>query len=128
MFWILFGVLFVLFVRNNFNVQGVAKDIRKIAKVARKIARDLAHTVRQAVKDGKKEAAEARKAAPEQAAPVAEIREAPAAQPELQQQENELLKDLELHARTAAMMVNVPTLAFPEDDPKYDSSKKYMYA
>ena len=59
---------------------------------------------------------------------MAEIREAPAAQPELQQQENELLKDLELHARTAAMMVNVPTLAFPEDDPKYDSSKKYMYA
>ena len=30
--------------------------------------------------------------------------------------------------RTAAMLANVPTLAFPEDDPKYDSSRKYRYA
>ena len=88
------------------------------------------------MKDGKKEAAEERKAVPAQDIPAAKapevsaakLPEAPAAQPKLQQEEDELLKDLELHARTAAMMVNVPTIAFPENDPKYDSSRKYMYA
>ena len=28
----------------------------------------------------------------------------------------------------AAMLANVPVLNFPEDDPKYDSSRKYNYA
>lgn len=42
--------------------------------------------------------------------------------------ENELTGEQEHQARTAAMMANVPTIAFPKDDPKYDSSKKYMYA
>ena len=44
-------------------------------------------------------------------------------------QENaELLKELELNTGTAAMLANVPAIEFPKDDPKYDSSRKYMYA
>ena len=57
MIWILLGTLFVLLVRNQFDVQGVAKDLRRIAKSVRKIARELARTVRQAVKEAKKETA-----------------------------------------------------------------------
>ena len=42
--------------------------------------------------------------------------------------EKELPEEPELHARTAAMMADVPVIAFPKDDPKYDSSKNYLYA
>ena len=125
MIWILLGVLFVLLVRNQFDTQAVAKDIRRIAKSARKIVRELARTVRQAVKEAKQETAEARKTGPEQAA--ASVQAAQPVQAETQQN-NELLKELEQKAGTAAMLANVPTIAFPEDDPKYDSSRKYMYA
>ena len=127
MFWILLGVLFVLCVRNNFDAQGVAKDVRAIAKSVRKIVRDLVRTVRHAAAEAKKENAEARKARAEEKSIADAV---PAAVPvqTVAQKENELLKELEQHARTAAMMVNVPTLAFPEDDPKYDSSRKYTYA
>lgn len=128
MIWILLGALFVLFVRNQFDVQGVAKDIRRIAKSVRKITRELARTVRQAVKEAKKETAETRKAAPEQAGTAAEAHETQPVQAETQQN-NELLKELEQKAGgTAAMLANVPTLAFPKDDPKYDSARKYRYA
>ena len=40
----------------------------------------------------------------------------------------DLVADLERKARTAAMMRDVPTIQFPEDDPKYNSSRKYGYA
>jgi len=127
MLWILMGVLLVLCVRNNFNAQGVAKDIRGIARTGRKIAKDLARTIRHAARDAKRET-DARAAAPAQETAVTAT---PALAEPVQAEapkENELLKDLEQHAWTAAMMVNVPTIAFPKDDPKYDSSKKYMYA
>ncbi|MBR0266338.1 MAG: hypothetical protein IJQ71_02770 [Clostridia bacterium] len=128
MFWILLGVLLVLCIRNNFNAQGVAKDLRGIARAVRKIIKDAARTIRHAARDAKRgtvptAAAEPARETAVTAAPVAAepVRtEAP--------KENELLKELEQHARTAAMMVDVPTIAFPKDDPKYDSSKKYMYA
>lgn len=127
MFLFVMGVLVVLLVRNNFNVQGVANDIRRIARSAAKIVRDLAGEIRRSVKDAKKETAKTRQAAPEQpvtveAAPVAEP-----VQPEVQQN-NELLKEMERNARTAVMLADVPTLDFPKDDPKYDSSRKYKYA
>ena len=128
MFLILLG-LFVLLLRNNFDVQGVAKDIRRIARFVRKAARELGRTVRDAVKDAKKETAEARtaKAVSEQRSTVSETPVAEPAQAETPQS-NELLKELEQNARAAAMLASVPTIAFPEDDPKYDSSRKYMYA
>ena len=131
MTWILLVALFVLLVRNQFEPQGVVKDIRRIAKSVRKIVRELARTIRQAVKEAKRETAEARKAVPEQAVPeqagTAAVCETQHVQPETQQN-NELLKELEQKAGTAAMLANVPTIAFPKDDPKYDSSRKYMYA
>ena len=71
---------------------------------------------------------ETRKAAPEQAETAAKAHETQPVQAE-KQQNNELLKELEQKAGgTAAMLANVPTLAFPKDDPKYDSTRKYRYA
>lgn len=35
--------------------------------------------------------------------------------------------NLELQAMKDAMMANVPTIHFPEDDPKYNSALKYGY-
>ena len=127
MFWILLGVLIVLFVRNNFNTQGVAKDIRRIAGSVRQIVMELVRAVRGMVKDAKKETAEARTESPEQ---VSETVEVPAAEPVRAevQQNSEMLQELEQNARTAAMLANVPTIDFPQDDQKYDSSRKYSYA
>ena len=107
MFWFLLGVLLVLLIHNHFNMQGVAKDLRGIAKTVRKLARGLARTIRNAMSDTKKEAVPA---------------EAPTAQDAV------LPDETEQYARTAAMLANVPTIAFPEDDPKYDSSRKCRYA
>ena len=83
MIWILLGALFVLLVRNQFDTQAVAKDIRRIARSVRKIVRELARTVRQAVKEAKRETAEARKTGPEQAA--ASVKAAQPVQAETQQ-------------------------------------------
>ena len=125
MLMLLLGVLFVLLVRNNFNTEGVKKDIRRIVKAVRQIARDLARTVRQAAREARKES---RKAVPEQHSTESELPVPEPARAEAQENNNELLKELKQTARTAAMLANVPTLNFPKDDPKYDSSRKYRYA
>ena len=126
MFWILLGALAVLFIRNNFNAQGVAKDIHAIVRAARRTARELGGAIRQGVKDGKREAAETHTAETKMRAE----KEIPVAEPvrTAEPTNSELLKEMEQNARTAAMLANVPTIAFPEDDPKYDSARKYMYA
>jgi len=36
-------------------------------------------------------------------------------------------ENVDRQARWAAMMANVPTIQFPEDDPKYNSTRKYGY-
>ena len=36
-------------------------------------------------------------------------------------------RNQELQAMKAAMMADVPTIHFPEDDPKYNSARKYGY-
>ena len=59
--WLLIGVLVVLLIRNNFDMQGVGRDIRKIAREIRRIAKELAGTIRQAVKEAKQETKDARK-------------------------------------------------------------------
>ena len=120
MFWILFGVLAFLFVRNRFDLQGVIRDVRKIGKAVRRTIRELARTIRHAVRDAKKETEEERKNRPVQAAIVPE---APAVQ-----EETVLPAEPEQTAMMAAMLANVPTISFPKDDPKYDSSRKYRYA
>ena len=128
MIWILLGVLLALCIRNNFNTQGVAKDLRGIARTVRKIVKDLARTIRRAARDAGKQSGVSRESAPAQEATMTA---APAAYEPVQAdelKEKELPEEPELHARTAAMMADVPVIAFPKDDPKYDSSKKYMYA
>ena len=40
----------------------------------------------------------------------------------------DLVDDLERDARTAAMVANVPTIQFPEEDDKYFSARKYESA
>ncbi len=59
--WLLIGVLVVLLIRNNFDMQGVGRDIRKIAREIKRIAKELAKTIRQAVKEAKQETKDARK-------------------------------------------------------------------
>ena len=131
MFWLLFGAFLYLLIKNQFDMQGVKKDARKIAKYLMNALRGAGKTIHSAVDEAKKQkaaaqavrqAAEAVQAAPAQPAP--EVR---AVSPETREN-NQLLKDLEQHSSIAAMLANVPVLNFPEDDPKYDSSRKYNYA
>ena len=131
MFWLLFGAFLYLLIKNQFDMQGVKKDARKIAKAIMKALQGAGKTIHNAVDEAKKQkaaaqavrqAAEAVQAAPAQPAP--EVR---AVSPETQEN-NQLLKDLEQHSSIASMLANVPVLNFPEDDPKYDSSRKYNYA
>ena len=127
MFWFLFGVMLVLLIRNQFDMQGVLRDIRRIAKAVRGILRDLSRTIRAFAKDAKrKKPREVRKAADLKPDAAEEgIRAAKAEQvraPEGTEWQQEQA------ARTAAMMMNVPTIDFPKEDPKYNSSRKYRYA
>ena len=140
MLWFLLGILLVLAVRNQFDLQGVKRDVQKIARGVRKVARELARTIRQAVKEARTETAESRKAGAEKPAKVIRMQPAPAAEKETAaapaqaaappdaQAEKKLLNEMELNARAAAMLASVPTISFPEDDPKYDSSRKYRLA
>ncbi len=129
MFWFLFGVMLVLLIRNQFDMQGVLRDIRRIAKAVRGILRDLGRAIRASAKDAKKmKPRETRKAA--DLKPDAAEEESRAAQPVQVPvpEDTEWQQEQEQTARTAAMMMNVPTIDFPKEDPKYDSSRKYRYA
>ena len=129
MFWILMGILAVLLIRNQFDLQGVKKDINKGAKAVRRIVRELVRNIRSAAKDAKKESGQDRKAVQEQITNVSKAREIPAAQPETERQEQtDQVKTQDPNALMAAMMASVPTLDFPTDDPKYNASQKYRYA
>ena len=111
MFWFLFGVLLFLLIRNNFDVQGVKKDARRSAR-----------GIRKGVQEGKQQAE-----AKENRELLKEMEQEGKQQAEAKEN-MELLKEMEQKAGTAAMLANVPTIDFPADDPKYDSSRKYMYA
>ena len=129
MFWILMGILAVLLIRNQFDLQGVKKDINKGAKAVRRIIRELVRNIRSAAKDAKKESGQDRKAVQEQITNVSKAREIPAAQPETERQEQtDQVKTQDPNALMAAMMASVPTLDFPKEDPKYNASQKYRYA
>ena len=126
MLWIMLGVLAVLFVRNHYDVQGVKKDLRGIARTVRKAVQELIQAISQGVNEAKKEKTARETAVKAEKIPV---QEAPAAAPVQVHAEteknNELLKELEQKAMSATMLANVPTIDFPADDPKYDSSRKY---
>ena len=125
MFWFLFGVMLMLLIHNQFDMQGVLRDIRRIAKAVRGILRDLSRTIRASAKDAKKmKPRETRKATDPK--PEAAEEGTQAVQPA--QEDMGWIKEQEQTARTAAMLVNVPTIDFPKEDPKYNSSRKYRYA
>ena len=132
MFWLLFGAFLYLLIKNQFDMQGVKKDARKIAKAIMKALQGAGKTIHGAVDEAKKQkaakAAAERIMAEQQAAQAAAAPAAPAEVSAETKENNALLKDLEEHSSIAAMLANVPTLNFPEDDPKYDSSRKYNYA
>lgn len=128
MLWIILGTLLVLCVRNHFDMQGVGKDVRGIAKLVRKIARELARAVRRAVKEAQSQPAVSRAAA-EGAEGAAQAESAAPAEVKAEiPQENVIPQEAEGDTGIAAMLANVPTIDFPKEDPKYDSSRKYMYA
>ena len=129
MFWLLFGAFLYLMIKNQFDFQGVKKDVRKIARAVKKALMNAGTKIQNAADEAQKQKAAKAAAAQilaeqqaEQAAP------APAEVSAETKENNALLKDLEEHSSIAAMLANVPTLNFPEDDPKYDSSRKYNYA
>ena len=130
MFWLLFGAFMYLMIKNQWDLQGVKKDVRKIARAVKKALMGAGKSIQAAAQEAQKQ--KAAKAAAElvRAEQPAE-KTAPAPVPEVSpetKENNALLKDLEEHTSIAAMLANVPTLSFPEDDPKYDSSRKYHYA
>ena len=131
MFWLLFGAFLYLLIKNQFDMQGVKKDARKIAKYLMKALQGAGKTIHNAMDEAKKQkaAAQAARQAAEavQAAPAQPAPEVRAVSPETREN-NQLLKDLEQHSSIASMLASVPVLNFPEDDPKYDSSRKYNYA
>ena len=132
MFWLLFGAFLYLLIKNQFDMQGVKKDARKIAKYLMKALQGAGKTIHNAMDEAKKQKAAAqavRQAAEavQQSAPAQPAPEVRAVSPETREN-NKLLKDLEQHSSIASMLANVPVLNFPEDDPKYDSSRKYNYA
>lgn len=128
---LLLGVILGLFAGNNPEMERVTENVRKGTK-------DINKAVRHAVRKAKKEIRHARRAynrnkdeeacnssVPESNASIIPVSTVPAREVA---ENREILKDLEQNARTAAMMANVPTIDFPEDDVKYHSARKYGYA
>ena len=127
MFWLLFGAFMYLMIKNQWDLQGVKKDVCKIARAVKKALMGAGKSIQAAAQEAQKQ--KAAKAAAElvraeQPAEQAAPTPVPEVSPETKEN-NALLKDLEEHTSIAAMLANVPTLNFPEDDPKYDSSRNY---
>ena len=123
MFWLLFGAFMYLMIKNQWDLQGVKKDVCKIAHAVKKALMGAGKSIQAAAQEAQKQ--KAAKAAAElvRAEQPAE-QAAPAPVPEVSpetKENNALLQDLEEHSTIAAMLANVPTLSFQEDAPKYDS-------
>lgn len=147
---LLFGALLGFLAHNDFDADRVektmkktAKDVKKAVRKAKKEIREARRTEREERRETIREEIAARKAEREERRRTIHdeiaVRKADrqharytesmkVADEDNVAKENEaLVNDLERNARFAAMMVNVPTIHFPEDDPKYNSSRKYGY-
>ncbi len=127
MFWLLFGVLLFLLIRNQFDMRRTAKDIRRIIRAVGRTVRDIIRTVQHAVKDAKKTTAVPGKTGSEAENAKTRMPAVSSEQAEVQERK-EVTGIPQQDAQLVAMLASVPTLDFPENDPKYDSSRKYMYA
>ena len=58
MFWLLFGAFLYLLIKNQFDMRGVKKDARKIAKAIMKALQGAGKTIHNAVDEAKKQKAE----------------------------------------------------------------------
>ena len=124
--WLFAGALLFLLIRNQFDLQRTGKDLRRILRAIGKAVRNAAVTIRKAAQEAGKKA-EARKAVSE---PAGSGNAVPAvcAESTKTKESTEPAEEPGQEAGIAAILANVPTLNFPEDDPKYDSSRKYTYA
>ena len=129
MFLLLLGVTIFLLVRNDFDLQRMGKDIRRILRAGRRIIRDISRSIRNKARENQKETAETRTAERGQDSTAQTAPAVRKERPETEAQDHgEMMKDPDHNTLMAAMLANVPTLNFPKDDPKYDSSRKYTYA
>ena len=150
---ILLGALLGYLANMDFDADRVAEDVREKAGKVERAAREAVHAAKREFRKAEfdrraeeiHEKAEARKAERKARmdALLAEVEARKAARKAHSEQVvhalptsgtneakviRELAEDLEKDARTAAMAADVPTIDFPEDDEKYDSSRKYGYA
>ena len=130
---ILLGAILGFFANRDSGTDRAAEEFRERTGRARETIRQTVKEVKQEIRNAKREIREARNAdrkAPEAAREarqddtVIAVRETSAEAAA----NDDLVQELERNARTAAMMSDVPVIHFPEDDPKYNSSKKYGYA
>lgn len=122
MFWLLLGALLVLLAHNRFDVQHTVRDVRKIIRA-------IVKAVRNAVQ-GNREAGKAAVVRKEESEPVRTGEDVPAVHAESAEtrESRQLVQEMEEKSDIASMLAQVPVLHFPEEDPKYDSSRKYNYA
>ena len=119
---ILFGALLGYFAGRDFDTGRVKEDIRRagdsVRGAVRSAKKEFADGFRsgQEERDARREELRAEKA---RTAPVPAEREGPSTE--------DLVRDLERDARTAAMAADVPVIDFPEEDGKYNTARKYGY-
>ena len=149
---LLFGALLGYFANRDFDMNRVQEEVRETARKARRSAHEAARAAREEIRHARRSEhdrriaerleairaeAEARRAERENRKAEREERKAEAAGtvyalPECDTREAKEIRDLaeslERDARTAAMAADVPVIELPEEDGKYDASRKYGYA
>ena len=121
-------------------VQSLAEDARKVKRAIHDAIRRTKRELRDARRAERRQRteerleviraeAEARRAGREvrKAEAVKEVRALPESGINEAREIQELAEDLERDARTAAMAANVPVIEFPEEEGKYNASRKYGY-
>ena len=75
MFWLLFGAFMYLMIKNQWDLQGVKKDVRKIARAVKKALIGAGKSIQAAAQEAQKQ--KAAKAAPTGACPLMASSSAP---------------------------------------------------
>ena len=110
---LLFGALLGFLAHNEFDSDRVEESVRKTARDVRKTVRKAARDIKRDLNDAREEANRHSSATGKKADRVEYVM-IPVRQ-EINENE-EILKDLERHAATAAMAADVPATHSPEED------------
>ena len=138
------GGLLGYFASRNFDTGRVAEDVRKTVRETKRSVRKAIHRTQRELREARRAEqrqqmeerleelraeAEARRAGRMQreTEPVKVIRALPESGTNEAREIQELAEDLERDARTAAMAVDAPVIEFPEEEGKYNASRKYGY-